>query len=78
MSGGLTSGLLMVLTPNASAAVHSPDFSALHAWYKATMDEEHAVSKTIDGPLNLKAYEMRPLRNARNVPTTGIRVVQFV
>lgn len=64
----LTSGLVIVLTPPARAAVHSPDLKAMHAWYSATNDEEQAVSMAIEGPLNLNEYEIRPLRNARRVP----------
>lgn len=45
----------MTFTPPASADVHSPLWMALQAWYKATVDEEQAVSTTIEGPLNWKA-----------------------
>lgn len=35
----------------------------------ATDEEEQAVSTTIDGPLQPRAYEIFPLRKARNVPS---------
>lgn len=38
----------------------------------ATMEDEHAVSTTIDGPPNCMAYDTRPLRNAFNVPWTTL------
>ena len=51
----LTSGLAITFTPPAIAALQSPLLRERQAWYMATIDDEHAVSMTSDGPLNLKA-----------------------
>ena len=65
---GLTSGLEMTLTPPAIAASQSPSNRARQAWWMATVDEEHAVSITIDGPLRPRQYDKRPLRKDFKVP----------
>lgn len=58
----------MMFTPPASAALQSPVASARHAWCIATRDEEHAVSRTMEGPPRPNAYDIRPLRKAGRVP----------
>ena len=64
----LTSGLVITFAPPANAAEQSPAASARQAFAIATVDDEHAVSITTDGPLHPNAYEIFPLKKARNVP----------
>lgn len=69
MSGTLlTSGLVMTFAPPANAAEQSPAASARQAFAMATVEDEHAVSITNEGPLHRNAYEIFPLKKARNVP----------
>ena len=65
----LTSGLEMIFTPPAIAALQSPLVRARQAWYIATQDDEQAVSTTCEGPLKPNAYDSLPDKNAGNVPT---------
>jgi hypothetical protein len=51
----------MVLTAPTSAARQSPAMIDLAAWCKATTEDEQAVSRVMDGPLQPKTYEMRAL-----------------
>lgn len=64
----LTSGLVIVLAAPTRAVRQSPAKMDLAAWCIATIDEEQAVSRVIDGPLHPNAYDIRALRNARRVP----------
>jgi hypothetical protein len=50
----------MMFVPPAKAAVHSPLWMALHAWWTATADAEHAVSIVSPGlwwnPISTHVY----------------------
>lgn len=66
----LTSGLVIAFTPPANAVVQSPWASARQAITTDTSEDEHAVSITMEGPLHPYAYDILPLKKARNVPTS--------
>ena len=67
----------MTLTPPARAAVQSLVWRARQACHNAVMDDEQAVSDTIEGPLNLFTYDILPLWNARRVPRSLILAVNM-
>ena len=54
-------GATMRLTPPTTARSISPVRRDRTAWWSATSELEHAVSIDIDGPVNPKVYEIRPL-----------------
>src|SRR6185295_3203055 len=53
-------GVLITVTPPASARSHSPWRSAVHARCSATSDDEHAVSIVTAGPCSPSTYDSRP------------------
>jgi hypothetical protein len=53
-------GVAIIVTPPASASVHSPERSAWLARCMATSDDEHAVSMVSAGPASPSAYATRP------------------
>ena len=67
-----------MLTPPARAALQSLSASARQAWYTVTIEDEHAVSVTMEGPLNCMVYEMRPLKKARRVPRAEDKFNDYV
>ena len=52
--------MAIIVTPPASAIVHSPDRSAWQARCSATSDDEHAVSTDTAGPSRPSTYATRP------------------
>jgi hypothetical protein len=54
------SGDEMIVTPPASAIVHSPARSACAARFNATSDDEQAVSTVMAGPSSPNVYAIRP------------------
>ncbi|RPK54808.1 hypothetical protein EES42_42700 [Streptomyces sp. ADI95-17] len=61
-------GVDITVTPPASAIVHSPLRRAWTARWRATSDDEHAVSIVIVGPSRPKVYATRPDRTLPDVP----------
>ena len=59
----------MRLVPPVIAREHSLDAIARQEVLIATRDKEHAVSIVIVGPVNTNWWEIRPLKNARQVPS---------
>ena len=55
-----SAGVDMMVTPPASASVHSPRRSAWQARCSATSEDEHAVSTVTAGPSNPNTYATRP------------------
>jgi hypothetical protein len=58
----------MTLTPPTSAVWQSLFSRDRAAWYRATPDDEQAVSVTIEGPPKENAYDILPLKKAAKVP----------
>jgi hypothetical protein len=61
-------GLVIVATPPARAAVHSPERRLRQARCTATAEEEHAVSTVMAGPVQPNWCAIRPARKARRFP----------
>ena len=53
-------GVDITVTPPANASEHSPCRSACDARWRATRDDEHAVSTVTAGPSSPSAYATRP------------------
>ena len=53
-------GVVITVTPPASARSHSPDRSAWQARCSATSEDEHAVSTVTAGPSRPSTYDTRP------------------
>ncbi len=55
-----TVGVAMTVAPPARASSHSPDLRACTAEWRATREDEHAVSTVTAGPSRPSTYETRP------------------
>ncbi len=56
--------------PPARASVHSPDRSDRAASWRATSEEEQAVSTVTAGPSSPSVYEIRPEATLKFVPVS--------
>ncbi|GAT71481.1 hypothetical protein PS9374_07172 [Planomonospora sphaerica] len=65
-------GVDMTVAPPASASEHSPDRSAWQAQWRATSDDEHAVSTVIAGPSRPSVYATRPEATLARLPTSPL------
>ncbi|RPK55247.1 hypothetical protein EES42_42585 [Streptomyces sp. ADI95-17] len=61
-------GVVITVTPPASAKAHSPDRSDCIARCRATSDDEHAVSTVTAGPSRPSVYATRPVTTLLAVP----------
>src|SRR5688500_9315117 len=64
----VVSGRSITLAPPASATRASPLQTLAQAWWNATSEEEHAVSRLTLGPRRSKKYDRRSDRSVSETP----------